>query len=154
MAALNMHPTWRFRCPALLLAGALALGLPSPLAARAELPPWAYAEQQRQAPVVVELEVLRAAQVASQWQVLGRVVKVIRQPSTGRLLSNQRLIIRYPLPEGRSAGMVGPAPVPLLHRGEKVRAGIQPLPGELGNFAPAAGGRSFGPPMEEVMEPK
>ena len=154
MAALNMHPTWRFRCPALLLAGALALGLPSPLAARAELPPWAYAEQQRQAPVVVELEVLRAAQVASQWQVLGRVVKVIRQPSTGRLLSNQRLIIRYPLPEGRSAGMVGPAPVPLLHRGEKVRAWIQPLPGELGNFAPAAVGRSFGPPMEEVMEPK
>ncbi|MEB3301247.1 MAG: hypothetical protein VKN56_04680 [Cyanobacteriota bacterium] len=132
----------------------MALGLPSPLAARAELPPWAYAEQQRQAPVVVELEVLRAAQVASQWQVLGRVVKVIRQPSTGRLHSNQRLIIRYPLPEGRSAGMVGPAPVPLLHRGEKVRAWIQPLPGELGNFAPAAGGRSFGPPMEEVVEPK
>lgn len=154
MAALNMHPTWRFRCPVLLLTGALALGLPSPLAARAELPPWAYAEQQRQAPVVVELEVLSAAKVASHWQVLGRVVKVIRQPSTGRLHANQRVTIRYPLPEGRTAGMVGPAPVPLLRRGEKVKAWIHPLPGEFGSFAPAAGGRSFGPPMEEVMEPK
>jgi hypothetical protein len=144
----------KLRIPALLLMGAVAHGWPGAPIARAELAPWVYGEQQRQAPVVVQLEVLSAAQVAGDWQVHGRVLKVIRQPNAGLLRPNERVQIRYPLPEVRPPGMVGPSPVPVLRPGETVTAWIRPIPRQKNWFSPAAGGRSFGPAMEDQLEPR
>lgn len=142
------------RFPKILLSWGLGVGLLLPLAARAELPPWVYGEQQRQAPVVVRLEVVEAGQDASEWQVRGRVLKVLRQPGHGQLQAMQWIRLRYPLPDRHSPQMVGPAPVPVLRPGQTVTAWLKPLAGVIGSFAPAAGGRSFGPPMEGVVEPK
>lgn len=142
------------RWPEALLTCGLAVGLLLPMAARAELPPWVYGEQQRQAPVVVKIEVLHAAQVAGDWQVRGRVLEVIRQPSHGQLQPKQTIQLRYPLPDRRAPQMVGPSPVPQLRNGERVTAWVKPIAGGIGQFEPAAGGRSFGPPMEGVVEPK
>lgn len=125
-----------------------------PLAVRAELPPWAYGEQQRQAPVVVRLAVRDASRIGSDWQVRGQVVEVIRQPSHGQLKARQWIQLSYALPDQHAPQMVGPAPVPLLRPGQLVTAWIEPVTGVIGQFRPAAGGRSFGPAMERVLEPQ
>lgn len=135
------------------LALAAALTLPIPLAAHAELPPWVYGEQQRQAPVVAQLTVAKVSREAGELKARCKVVRVIRQPATGQLKPGQFVEVRYPLPPSRSPAMVGPAPLPVLSSGQSVTAWLQPIRGSVGRFSPAAGGRSFGPSMEKAMEP-
>lgn len=137
--------------PILLLTGALAGWMPA--AARAELPPWAYGEQQRQAKVVMQLKVHEVVPVGVELKARCWVLKVLRQPPSGQLRPGQRIELRYPLPSQRQPGMVGPSPLRALSPDEAVTAWLNPIPEEIGRFAPAAGGRSFGPPMEMVWEP-
>ena len=144
--------------------GALALGsllgagawLAPVAPARAELPPWVYGQEQREAPLRLELEVL----AVQRWPTLQptqllaqvRVLAVLRQPRAGRLRPGDRLQLRYPLPPARPSGWVGPAPLPLLTPGQRVPAWLAPDPADPGLVRPAAGGRSFGPAMEAFRE--
>ena len=121
--------------------------------ARAELPPWVYAEEQRQAPLRLELQVLRAVASGEQLQVRARVLVIQRQRSPLRLRPGNTIELRYPLPPPRPRGWVGPSPIPRLVVGERVSAWLTPLSGQPGLFAPAAGGRSFGPSLEDVQDP-
>jgi hypothetical protein len=132
----------------------LAVGGAAPMA-RAELPPWVYGQQQRQAPVVLRLQVLQAERKANEALVRGQVVKVWRQPRTLSLQPGQTIELRYGLPPERGPGMVGPSPLPLPRVGESLTAWLQPAPGAGPGpmLAPAAGGRSFGPSMETFREP-
>lgn len=142
--------------PLLMAAGALATllnpgGTPG---ARAELAPWVYGEQQRQAPLVVRLQVIRAAPVDGSLEARCRVQQVLRQPPQGQLRVGQFLELRYPLPTPHQPGFVGPSPLPLLKPGERVTAWLAPIPGTYATYTPAAGGRSFGPSMEGSFEPR
>ena len=146
----------RFVAPLALLAW--LAGPLLPLApARAELPPWVYAQDQRQAPLRLELEVLDV----QQWPVLQpkqllvqvRVLQVLRQPRGGRLASGDRLTLRYALPPPRPEGWVGPAPLPIVRVGERLPAWLAADPHQTGVVIPAAGGRSFGPSLESAQEP-
>jgi hypothetical protein len=145
-----MSRLWSRALPVLL-----ALGIPGtwPGVARAELPPWVYGEQQRQAPVVVRLRIQRAERSGSEARVSGQVLRVWRQPEALSLKSGQSIGLRYSLPPEGAPGLVGPSSLPLPRKGEVVTAWLRALPGQ-GLFAPAAGGRSFGPSMEEVREPR
>ena len=142
-----------------LAAGALLQGLSwlAPLpAARAELPPWVYGQEQREAPLRLELEVLSAqrwpALQPTQLVVQARVLAVVRQPRGGSLRPGDRLQLRYALPPQRRSGWVGPALLPLLTPGQQVPAWLSPDPAAPGLYRPAAGGRSFGPVMEAFRE--
>ena len=142
-----------------LAAGALLQGLAwlaPPPPARAELPPWVYGQEQREAPLRLELEVLAVrrwpALQATQVLVQARVLAVVRQPRGGRLRPGDRLQLRYPQPPQHSSGWVGPAPLPLLTVGQRVPAWLAPDPAAPGAYWPAAGGRSFGPVMEAFRE--
>ncbi|MGA1303953.1 MAG: hypothetical protein ACO3ZD_07915 [Cyanobium sp.] len=121
--------------------------------ARAELPPWVYGEQQRQAPVVLRMAVEEDVQHAGDLHLQARVLQVIRQPKTGHIGTGQRIWLVYAVPGPRQLPMVGPAPLPLLSAGDKTTAWLQPIPGTKATFAPAAGGRSFGPSMEDIQDP-
>ena len=134
-------------------AGLAALLLTALQPARAELPPWVYAEEQRQAPLRLELQVLRAVASGEQLQVRARVLAIQRQRSPLRLRPGNTIELRYPLPPPRPRGWVGPSPIPRLAAGERVTAWLTPLSGQPGLFAPAAGGRSFGPSLEDVQDP-
>lgn len=125
----------------------------APTMARAELPPWVYGEQQRQAPVVLRMAVEKEAQHGGDLHVQGRVLQVIRQPKSSQLQAGQRIWLVYGLPEPRSVAMVGPSPLRMLRMGETVTAWMLPIPSARSAFSPAAGGRSFGPSMEEAVEP-
>ena len=120
---------------------------------RAELPPWVYAEDQRNAPLVVELQVTSVKADASPVVVKARVLRVLRvqrKPAAVQLRPGDSLEIRYPLPPQRPEGWVGPSPVPLLRSGQQVTAWLavdQEVPQV---WAPAAGGRSFGPSLEDL----
>ena len=133
---------------ALLASGAMAV-LPLP-PARAELPPWVYAEEQRSAPLVVELQVGSVKADASPVVVKARVLRVQRQPAAVQLRPGDSLEIRYPLPPQRPEGWVGPSPVPLLRSGQQVTAWLAADPEVPQVWAPAAGGRSFGPSLEDL----
>jgi hypothetical protein len=124
-----------------------------PGAAQAELPPWAYGEQQRQAKVVMKLKVQGVVPVGGELKARCWVLKVLRQPPSGQLRTGQRVELRYTLPNWRQPGLVGPSPLRALNPGEEITAWLNPIAGERGHFAPAAGGRSFGPAMEQVWEP-
>ena len=129
----------------------------APLApARAELPPWVYGQEQREAPVRLELEVLTVqrwpALQPDQLLVQARVLSVLRQPRGSRLRPGDRLQLRYSLPPQHPSGWVGPAPLPLLAAGQRVPAWLTPDPAVPGAYRPAAGGRSFGPVMEAFRE--
>jgi hypothetical protein len=130
-----------------------ALLLTSLQPAHAELPPWVYAEEQRQAPLRLELQVLRAVASGEQLQVRGVVLAIHRQRSPLRLRPGDTIELRYPVPPPRPRGWVGPSPIPRLQAGERVSAWLTPLPGQPGLWAPAAGGRSFGPSLEDVQDP-
>ena len=82
-----------------------------PTMARAELPPWAYGEQQRQAPVVLRMAVEQGVNRGGDLHVQGRVLQVIRQPKSGQIKAGQRIWLVYGMPEPRPVAMVGPAPV-------------------------------------------
>ena len=119
---------------------------------RAELPPWVYGQQQREAPLRLELEVLAVqrwpALQPQQLLVQARVLAVVRQPRGARLRPGDRLQLRYPLPPQHPSGWVGPAPLPLLSAGQMVPAWLTPDPAATGLYRPAAGGHSFGPSLE------
>jgi hypothetical protein len=134
-------------------AGLVALLLTALQPARAELPPWVYAEEQRRAPLRLELQVLRAVARGEQLQVRGVVLAIHRQRSPLRLRPGDTIELRYPVAPPRPGGWVGPSPIPLLQAGERVSAWLTPLPGQPGLWAPAAGGRSFGPSLEDVQDP-
>ncbi|MEY3750507.1 MAG: hypothetical protein RLZZ631_59 [Cyanobacteriota bacterium] len=141
----------------LRLLASLALGL-LPAASRAELPPWVYGQEQRQAPYVLELLVRSVhsnATVAQpqRLEVWAQVLEVKRQPAGARLKPGDRIRLSYALPPARPQGWVGPSPLPLLEPGEHLPAWLAPDPDRSGSYQPAAGGRSFGPSMETVVEP-
>ena len=139
-----------------LALGAIPLGLVPPV--RAELPPWVYGQEQRQAPYVLELLVrsvhtMAAGAEPEQLRVQAQVLQVKRQPPAARLRAGDVITLRYALPPSRPSGWVGPAPLPLLHAGERLPAWLAPDPSLPGTYQPAAGGRSFGPSLENVQDP-
>ena len=137
----------------------LALGcLTCSSVVRAELPPVVYAQEQRQAPYALELlvrSVHRTGSVAAgqQLQVVAQVLEVKRQPAGARLKPGDQIRLSYGLPPARPQGWAGPSPVPPLEPGERVPAWLSLDPAQPGHFQPAAGGRSFGPSLEAVVEP-
>jgi len=155
---------WRMsaaRLPLLPALGFVALGalsLAGVPAVRAELPPWVYGQEQRQAPYVLELLVrsvhtLPAGSDPEQLQVRAQVLEVKRQPPAARLRAGDAISLRYALPPSRPAGWAGPAPLPVLQPGEQLPAWLVPDAALPGVFKPAAGGRSFGPSLEREREP-
>jgi hypothetical protein len=125
---------------------------------RAELPPAVYAQEQRQAPYALELlvrSVHRTGTVAAgqQLQVVAQVLEVKRQPAGARLKLGDQILLDYALPPARPQDWVGPSPVPALEPGERVPAWLSPDRARPGRFQPAAGGRSFGPSLEAMVEP-
>ena len=128
-----------------------------PLPGRAELPPWVYGAEQRQAPLQLELRVLRVQTLPgppqAQLELQARVLAVRRQGQGAALRPGDSIRVRYPLPPLRPSGWVGPAPLPLLRAGEQRPAWLAPDPALPGIYRPAAGGRSFGPSLEDVAEP-
>jgi hypothetical protein len=138
---------------ALPLSLALVVLGTSPGVARAELPPWVYGDQQRRAPVVVRLRILQAERSGSEARVRGEVRRVWRQPEALSLKAGQTIELRYALAPERPPGWVGPSALPLPGKGEVVNVWLRANPVTPGVFAPAAGGRSFGPSMETFREP-
>ena len=144
-----------------LMAGLAALALPAPV--RAELPPWVYGQEQRQAPLRAEIQVLQV-QLDPERQVRARLrlLAIQRQPLPARLRPGQTIVVAYTLPPARPQGWAGPSPLPLLRPGQRLPAWLAPEPqtaapavaaasdGAL--FRPAAGGRSFGPSLEEARQ--
>ena len=144
-----------------LMAGLAALVLPAP--GRAELPPWVYGQEQRQAPLRAEIQVLRVQLNpgrAVQAQV--RLLTIQRQPMPPHLRPGQAIRVAYTLPPPRPQGWVGPSPLPLLRPGQRLPAWLAPdpqlpavgaaAPSDAPLFRPAAGGRSFGPSLEEARQ--
>ncbi len=139
---------------------AIALHLPLAPQATAELPPYVYAQEQRQAPVRLLLQIIRVNQGPAKPRIKGpgqdipvtveaRILAVQRNRSRQTLRPGQTIRLRYNravLPEG----FVGPSPVPIPAPGSRVTAWLQPHP-QL-PFLPAAGGLSFGPDLESVRE--
>lgn len=143
-----------------LLLAPLSLGgltLASALPARAELAPWVYGEQQRRAPLVVDLRVLEVAPLpagAEGLRLRGRVLAVRRQARGGGVRTDQVLTLRLPpLPRATQPPMVGPAPLRPPVVGSRVTAWLQPAPERAALWLPAAGGRSFGPSLETSLDP-
>ena len=127
---------------------ALGVGLAGslvPTTARAELPPAVYAERQRQAAVVVDLEVQRISVIGTEVHIRAKVLGVQRRPKGSSLETGQRIDLFYSHPEQHPAGWVGPGPIPMLERGQQTRAWLNPLADRAGGFAPAAGSQSFRP---------
>jgi hypothetical protein len=124
-----------------------------PLPAGAELPPWVYSERQRTAPLRLTLHLEERRRLGERLQGRARILAVVRQPSGSPLQTGQRIGLQLPLPSPRQPGFGGPAPVTLPERGSRFEAWLAPLPGQPGWYAPAAGGYSFGPSLEEQREP-
>lgn len=149
-----MRPVpWALLCTCAVLSGGTVLNALGPSKARAELPPWVYGEQQRRAPVVLRIAVDKELHYAGDLHVQARVLKVIRPTRASEIKAGQGVWIVYAMPAPQPVRMVGPAPLPMLRTGETVTAWLLPIPGTHASFGPAAGGRSFGPTMEEVVEP-
>jgi hypothetical protein len=137
-----------------LLAGLGCLALTAFSAARAELPPWVYGQEQRQAPYALELLVRSVHRLGGGLQLQAQVLEVKRQPPGSKLKPGDRISVGYSLPQARPAGWVGPSPVPQLEPGEQVPAWLSVDPARADRYQPAAGGRSFGPSLEAVVEPR
>lgn len=139
------------------LLGLGLLGLAAVVPARAELAPWVYGEQQRQAPLVVDLRILEVAPLpagAEGLRLRGRVLAVKRQVRGGGVRANQVLTLRLPpVPRRSQPPMVGPAPLQPPEVGSRVTAWLQPAPERAALWLPAAGGRSFGPSLEASLDP-
>lgn len=141
-----MTPALRISAVPLALIGACSLSG----VARAELPPYVYADQQRAAQAVVQLQVLQTLRQGQELSVKARVLAIRRQSLSPRLRVGQTLSLRYPLPVWRRQGWVGPSPVPVLKQGEQVTAWLNRDTAQGPWFKPAAGGFSFGPSMESM----
>ena len=153
MRQLLMRPPLRLVLPWHVLSLlALAAGLGGYLAppiAWAELPPAVYAERQRQAAVVVDLEVQRMSVIGAELHIRAKVLAVQRRPRGSSLEAGQRIDLFYSHPERHPANWPGPGPIPMLQRGQQTRAWLNPLADRPGVFSPAAGSQSFagmGPP--------
>jgi len=137
---------------------ALALVAAAAAPARSELPPWVYGDDQRRAPLVVEIRVERS-QAHGPIQTLQAKVLAVRRQSKGLALRPGSLLeILFNRRPAQPMGWAGPNPIPVLAPGTRTLAWLSPLPNQEPThaphrFAPAAGGRSFGPSLEEVMEP-
>ena len=137
---------------ALLAMETLGVGLAAflvPPTARAELPPAVYAKRQRQAAVVLDLEVQRISRIGTELHIRAKVLAVRRQPRGSSLEAGQRIDLFYSHPERHPARWVGPGPIPVLQRGQQTRAWLNPLADRPGGFTPAAGSKSF----EEIRSP-
>ncbi len=153
-------PSRRPRRPELLQAGlALAAALLSG-SARAELPPWVYGEQQRQAPLVVQLAIDTVELDAGGFRVEARVLAIRRQRRSEAgagpaVRVGSRLLLRLPpLPQARPGPpLAGPSPLPPPAAGQRLTAWLEPSPGGGLPWRPAAGGRSFGPSLERFQDP-
>ena len=124
------------------LGAGLACFLAPPIA-RAELPPAVYAKRQRQAAVVLDLEVQRVSLIGTEVHIRAKVLAVLRRPRGSSLEAGQRIDLLYSHPERHPAGWVGPGPIRMLQRGQKTRAWLNPLADRPGGFTPAAGSQSF-----------
>ncbi len=124
--------------------GAGLVAFLEPPTARAELPPEVYAARQRQAAVVVDLEVQRISVIGTELHIRAKVLAVRRRPRGSSLEAGQRIDLFYSHPERHPASWVGPGPIPMLHRGQQTRAWLNPLTDRPGGFMPAAGSQSFG----------
>jgi hypothetical protein len=147
MRQLLMRPPFRlvFPWPVLtLLALAAGFGgcLPPPTA-RAELPPAVYAERQRQAAAVVDLEVQRISLIGTELHIRAKVLAVQRRPRGSSLEAGQRIDLFYSHPERHPANWPGPGQIPMLQRGQQTRAWLNPFADRPGGFTPAAGSHSF-----------
>ena len=137
---------------------ALALVAAAAAPARSELPPWVYGDDQRRAPLVVEIRVERS-QAHGPIQTLQAKVLAVRRQSKGLALRPGSLLeILFNRRPAQPMGWAGPSPIPVLAPGTRTLAWLSPLPNQEPThaphrFAPAAGGKSFGPSLEEVMEP-
>jgi hypothetical protein len=127
-----------------LLALAAGFGgcLPPPTA-RAELPPAVYAERQRQAAAVVDLEVQRISLIGTELHIRAKVLAVQRRPRGSSLEAGQRIDLFYSHPERHPANWPGPGQIPMLQRGQQTRAWLNPFADRPGGFTPAAGSHSF-----------
>ena len=138
---------------------ALALVAAAAAPARSELPPWVYGDDQRRAPLVAEIRVDRS-QARGPIQTLKAKVLTVRRQIKGLALRPGSLIeIVFNRPPTQPMGWAGPSPIPVLSPGTRTLAWLSPLPNQEPTqapyrFAPAAGGRSFGPSLEDVMEPQ
>lgn len=141
--------------PSLLMAIALGTALLA-VAARAELPPWVYGQQQREAPLVVELSILAVETDAAGFRVQGRVLAVRRQRRPAPVRVGSRLWLRLPplAATGSAPALPGPAPLQPPRPGARLTAWLEPGPSGGAPWLPAAGGRSFGPTLEAVREPR
>jgi hypothetical protein len=79
-----------------------------PPAARAELPPAVYAERQRQAAVVLDLEVQRISLIGTELHIRAKVLAVVRRPRGSTLEVGQRIDLFYSHPERHPANWPGP----------------------------------------------
>ena len=92
-------------------------------------------------------------------QTLQAKVLAVRRQGKGLTLRPGSLIeIVFNHPPTQPMGWTGPSPIPVLSTGTRTLAWLSPLPNQEPThapyrFAPAAGGRSFGPSLEDVMEP-
>ena len=143
-----MRPPLRLVFPwpvlTLLALGAGLDGYLAPPNARAELPPAVYAKRQRQAAVVVDLEVQRISLIGTEVHIRAKVLAVQRRPRGSSLEAGQRIDLLYSHPEQHPVSWVGPGPIPMLQRGQQTRAWLNPLADRPGGFTPAAGSQSFG----------
>ncbi len=128
----------------LLAVGAAMAGSLTLPTARAELPPTVYAERQRQALVVADLEVQRVSRNEDEVHIRAKVITVRRLAKGVDLEAGQRIDLLYTSPQKRLPGFVGPGAIPVPARGQQVRAWLNPIKDRPGGFAPAAGSQSFG----------
>ena len=116
-------------------------------AARAELPPTVYIDQQNSAPEAVQIEVVevrgvidRGAEARSEVTATAKVVCIGR--SASGLKPGETITIAYSTVVTHGLGWAGPRPVPILEK--RHYPAFLAKAGE--HFAPAAGGYSFSPP--------
>ncbi|MGC1480640.1 MAG: hypothetical protein WA771_09045 [Chthoniobacterales bacterium] len=128
--------------PALTLSLLLAALLPTPTL-RAELPPSAYEEMQRDAPEVLRLNILTVTRTpssdAESIDLLAEVIKVGR--TENNLAVGDMITVHYEL-KNHPAGWVGPGPVSVPEETEETVAYLK-LSDNGTDYAPAAGMMTF-----------
>jgi len=137
-------------------AALLLVGLTAP--AWAELPPWVYGDEQRRAPLLAEIRIEQNRSHGLQQTLKARLLSIRRQSLQPPLRSGSLIEIVYERPPQRPLGWAGPSPIPVLPPGSRSWAWLAPMPSPvatpgLRRFAPAAGGKSFGPSLETLQDP-